>query len=176
MIHRCGESVPRQDYPLRYFRGILGPSASDAFERFLTRKSISYHEFLTRWRLYYEILKVDFKFHQLDREGYYYKLKQSDLVDRLFTEEEIARAEEEPPADTRASLRGELIKRYGTTSGQQAFEVEREISQQSRVRVGWNAFYLNWPLGKVSLGEVFNTDQAAVDREIEKRSGPSHIS
>jgi len=175
LIHCGGESVPRQDYPLRYFRGIMGPEASEAFERFLAQRSIGYQEFLDRWRLYYEVLKIDFKFHQLDREGYYYRLQQSELVDRLFDDEEIARAQEEPPASTRASLRGGLIRRYGAASGQQAFEVEKEISQQSRVRIGWNAFYLNWPLGKVSLGDVFNTDQAAVDREIDRKSGSAPV-
>ncbi|WP_278237482.1 depupylase/deamidase Dop [Isoptericola sp. AK164] len=44
--------------------------------------------------------------------GIYHRLLSSDAVDRITTEEDVARAVHHPPTDTRAWFRGEVMERY----------------------------------------------------------------
>ncbi len=54
---------------------------------------------------------LDLSYHDVDRSrGIYYLLAKRDLVDRVVTDEKIARAVAEPPQTTRARLRGSFIK------------------------------------------------------------------
>jgi len=46
-------------------------------------------------------------------KGLYYKLLQLGRMERLVTDQSIARAAEQPPVDTRAYFRGQCIQRYG---------------------------------------------------------------
>ncbi len=54
---------------------------------------------------------VDLAYHDVSRErGLYYMLERRGMVDRVVTDEDIARALVEPPQTTRARLRGEFIR------------------------------------------------------------------
>ena len=44
--------------------------------------------------------------------GLYYKLEESEAVDRLVTDDEITKAIHDPPKDTRAYFRGMCLQRY----------------------------------------------------------------
>ncbi len=57
------------------------------------------------------IFLLDLKYHDIHRQrGLYRLLERRGAVERRFTEAEIIRAKTEPPADTRARVRGEFIK------------------------------------------------------------------
>ncbi len=54
---------------------------------------------------------VDLAYHDVNRErGLYYILERRGLVDRVVTDDQIARAMTTPPVTTRARLRGDFIK------------------------------------------------------------------
>jgi proteasome accessory factor A len=58
-----------------------------------------------------QLKSLDLKYHDLDpASGLYEHCLALDLVDRLIPDEEIAKARWEPPADTRARLRGEVVR------------------------------------------------------------------
>jgi Pup amidohydrolase len=74
-----------------------------------------------------EILRsLDLEYHQIDPEfGLYYALEEAGEMARVVTEEEIRAAVEKPPEDTRAAVRGELVRRFAS-----------EIARVSWGRVG----------------------------------------
>jgi proteasome accessory factor A len=54
---------------------------------------------------------IDLNYHDVNRNrGLYYKLVSAGLMDRIVTDADVERAMLEPPATTRARLRGEFIK------------------------------------------------------------------
>ena len=56
---------------------------------------------------------IDLQYHDVRRDkGLYYKLASSGQIERLVTDQEIDRAVDEPPEDTRAYFRGRCIDRY----------------------------------------------------------------
>ena len=59
---------------------------------------------------------IDLQYHDVDPErGLYYKLVAGERVDRLVTDEAIARGMITPPNDTRAYFRGSCLARYATS-------------------------------------------------------------
>jgi proteasome accessory factor A len=56
---------------------------------------------------------IDLQYHDIrPGKGLYYKLEQSDAVERIASDEEITRAVHDPPRDTRAYFRGMCLQRY----------------------------------------------------------------
>ena len=56
---------------------------------------------------------IDLQYHDVQREkGLYWKLESSGKVDTIVTEDEIRRAVDHPPEDTRAYFRGECLRRF----------------------------------------------------------------
>jgi proteasome accessory factor A len=54
---------------------------------------------------------IDLNYHDVNSQrGLYYKLVAAGLMDRIVTDADVERAMTEPPATTRARLRGEFIK------------------------------------------------------------------
>ena len=52
---------------------------------------------------------IDLQYHDIrPGKGLYYKLEESDAVDRLVTDDEITKAIYDPPKDTRAYFRGHV--------------------------------------------------------------------
>lgn len=63
---------------------------------------------------WYEMKRADLWFHALDEEnGIYFELARDKHTSEFFTSEEIKMAMHNPPRDTPACLRGELIKTHG---------------------------------------------------------------
>ncbi len=57
---------------------------------------------------------LDLQYHDVDaRRGIYNRLAASGRMQRLFTDEEVARAVHKPPEETRAYFRGECVARFG---------------------------------------------------------------
>jgi proteasome accessory factor A len=56
---------------------------------------------------------LDLEYHLLDREhGLYFALEQSGRMHRILTEEDILHAVNQPPASTRAYLRGKCVQKF----------------------------------------------------------------
>jgi len=60
------------------------------------------------------VVMIDLQYHDIrPSRGLYYKLEESDSVDRVVTDDEIAKAVFDPPKDTRAYFRGMCLQKYG---------------------------------------------------------------
>lgn len=56
---------------------------------------------------------IDLQYHDIrPGKGLYYKLEEADAVDRIASDDEIAKAIHDPPKDTRAYFRGMCLQRY----------------------------------------------------------------
>ncbi|MGV8120609.1 MAG: proteasome accessory factor PafA2 family protein [Candidatus Xenobiia bacterium LiM19] len=163
----CGAYSPLEMDSPDLLRHILGEENYQAFLDFLVYRELTVEQFISRWTIYQELIKIDFKFHQLDEEGYYYQMLHSGLVDELFTSSEVAWAATTPPGDTRAYIRGELIKKYGQKKT--AFD-EADSSQAvlQSIKIGWDKFYIRWPWKKVEFKDPFNTDLTGTEKELER--------
>jgi hypothetical protein len=167
-ISHCDMSFPPDGASLLYFKGLLGYGVFKLFQDFLDDSGIAYEEFVRRWKLYYEILKIDFKFHQLDEEGYYYQLLQSELVEEIFTGSEIEDSITRPPQETRARIRGSIVSRYGYTSETFTRDEYAEKSVISRTKVGWDKFFLQWPFKKMTFKDPFDSDFSPFERQFDR--------
>jgi Pup amidohydrolase len=59
------------------------------------------------------VAMIDLQYHDIrPGKGLYYKLEESDAVERVVTDDEIAKAMYDPPKDTRAYFRGMCLQRY----------------------------------------------------------------
>jgi proteasome accessory factor A len=59
------------------------------------------------------VAMIDLQYHDIrPGKGLYYRLEQSDAVERIASDEEIAQAVDDPPRDTRAYFRGMCLQRY----------------------------------------------------------------
>ncbi len=59
------------------------------------------------------VAMIDLQYHDIRPDkGLYYKLEESDRVERIVTDDEIAKAMYDPPKDTRAYFRGMCLQRY----------------------------------------------------------------
>jgi proteasome accessory factor A len=91
-----------------------------------------------------ELFEIDTRFGQLGDRGVFTRLDRAGVLEhRLTTGSEIERAMRYPPADTRARLRGETIRKLGNAN--------------SRSRCGWEAF---WDLDRkraLDLSHPFET-------------------
>jgi proteasome accessory factor A len=57
------------------------------------------------------MLMIDLQYHDIRRDkGLYYLLERKEHVERIATEAEVEKAMVDPPQNTRAKMRGELIK------------------------------------------------------------------
>jgi proteasome accessory factor A len=75
-------------------------------ERFMERKGLDWES--------PQVQMLDLQYHDLRRDrGLYYLLERQGQVERIVTDEEISRAIQEPPEDTRAYFRGRCLQRYG---------------------------------------------------------------
>jgi len=59
------------------------------------------------------IAMIDLQYHDIrPGKGLYYKLEESDAVERIVSDDEITKAIHDPPKDTRAYFRGMCLQRY----------------------------------------------------------------
>ena len=59
------------------------------------------------------VAMIDLQYHDIrPGKGLYYKLEESEAVERIASDEEIAQAIYDPPSDTRAYFRGMCLQRY----------------------------------------------------------------
>lgn len=129
-------SDPETDWILREWERILHDletdpfSADDRLDWVAKRKLLeTYIEAEGLWWEDPALHSLDLAYHELDPEqGLYHALEQAGQMIRLVDEAAIAAAAERAPEDTRAAVRGELVRRF---SG--------EIGRLSWGRVGFKA-------------------------------------
>lgn len=92
----------------------LPPRQKEEWEKNLVQKGISW-EFLEKsYDLYYQLNKIDLKYHELnEEEGYYFLLREA-LGEDIFLDQKVIEASTAPPSHTRAALRGQLIQEFFT--------------------------------------------------------------
>lgn len=77
-----------------------------------------------------QLKSMDFRYHDLNpSSGLYEKCQALDMVDRLIGEKAIAEARRQPPADTRACLRGRVVRQTA------AKNVDVEMENWERIRI-----------------------------------------
>lgn len=82
-----------------------------AMRRRLRRLGLDPTDFPDMRDLFLQCAKIDLRFHEIGCEpGYQRQLEAEDLVDRWTRDEDVQRATREPPAGTRARVRGYYIK------------------------------------------------------------------
>jgi Pup amidohydrolase len=57
--------------------------------------------------------KIDLRYHELSRDGYYLQLEAAGLAPTLVEPEQVLAAIAQPPPGTPATQRGRLIRQYG---------------------------------------------------------------
>src|SRR5205823_12432733 len=61
----------------------------------------------------HRVSMIDLQYHDIrPGKGLYYKLEESEAVDRIVTDDEISKAIYDPPKDTRAYFRGMCLQKY----------------------------------------------------------------
>jgi Pup amidohydrolase len=61
----------------------------------------------------HRVQMIDLQYHDIrPGKGLYYKLEESEAVERMVTDDEISKAIYDPPKDTRAYFRGMCLQRY----------------------------------------------------------------
>jgi proteasome accessory factor A len=66
--------------------------------------------------------KIDLRYHELSREGYYYQLAQNDPQLRLISPQRIERRRRLPPPDSPAARRGWLIREFSSSDEHPQFD------------------------------------------------------
>jgi proteasome accessory factor A len=102
------------------------------------------------------IAMIDLQYHDIrPGKGLYYKLEEAEAVDRLATDDEIAKAVHEPPRDTRAYFRGMCLQRYS----------------EDIVSASWDSIIFDLkegPLKKIFMLEPLRGTEAFVHRLLEE--------
>ncbi len=93
-----------EDNPMRLNRQIDWVIKKNLIDSFMKRTGKKINDMSVR--------NIDLQYHEVNRKtGLFYKLQNAGLVDRLVDDKQIEYAVENPPEDTRAYLRGELVRR-----------------------------------------------------------------
>jgi len=91
--------------------------------------------------LYFQVRKIDFRFHELGGgTGYQRQMEASGMIQRLTREEDVARAVTEAPPDTRARIRSYYIRRS---------------REPQLLRVNWNEIELLSPVRLIPTPDPF---------------------
>lgn len=77
----------------------------------LARAGIRPDQLMDLCRLFYQLKKIDLRYHEISTEGgYYQQMEREGAFCRVLTEAEIERATQTPPTGTRATLRGYYVR------------------------------------------------------------------
>ncbi len=121
------------------------------FESFLKKEENSCKEFLARFLLVHQLQKIDLRFHEINKSsGYHYKLANAGLITKIFTPEDIENAKINPPEDTRASIRGYLIKTLS--------------SRPIMALIGWDDIVINNYAKRIFFTDPFQKDLSDEDK------------
>lgn len=137
---------PDTDWTLREWERVLNDLETDPFQAedrvdWVAKRRLleTYIEAEGLWWEDPMLRSLDLEYHNADPEqGLYYALEESGQVVRLVDEKGIEAALEHPPADTRAALRGEWVRRFGS-------EIRRISWGRAAVQSGGEAEWVRFP-------------------------------
>jgi hypothetical protein len=119
----------------------VGPLQRARLRWLASKSSIDPGEFGLFRQLYFQLRKIDFRYHELgDGQGYQRTLEREGLIERLSDDEAVERAQTEAPADTRARIRSYYIR----------LSRERQL-----LRVNWNEIELLSPMRHIPTPDPF---------------------
>ncbi|MBI2194615.1 MAG: proteasome accessory factor PafA2 family protein [Planctomycetes bacterium] len=102
-----------QDFGDSSFDGLKAAVGEEEFEtlrRMAESAGLETEEFQFFYDLYYQVKKLDLRYHEISGEGGYYGwLEQTQMVERITTEDELEEARKKPPRFTRAHIRGHYV-------------------------------------------------------------------
>jgi len=102
------------------------------------------------------VAMIDLQYHDIrPGKGLYYKLEESEAVERIATDDEITKAIHDPPKDTRAYFRGMCLQRYS----------------EDIVSASWDSILFDLkegPLKKIFMLEPLRGTEAMVRRLLEQ--------
>ncbi len=130
-------SVDKGEDGLRQLLQARLPSGTFAAVRTeLARQEASFTDLARAYETYYRVQKIDLKYHDLDpQEGYFFRLRTDGLVTRVLDDAAVAAAITQPPRETRAHIRGHVIKRFHDPSYQGSIDwVQARIEGPERRR------------------------------------------
>jgi hypothetical protein len=77
---------------------------------------LAWEDYTQQREIYFSLRRLDLEYHDIRHSGpeagLFYRLQNGGLVERLLTEAEIDQRVNDPPADTRAWLRGRIVQRF----------------------------------------------------------------
>jgi len=121
------------------------------FESFLKKEELGCKEFLARFLLIHQLQKIDLRFHEINKSsGYHYKLANAGLITKIFNPEDIENAKVNPPEDTRANIRGYLIKSLS--------------SRPIMALIGWDDIVINNYAKRIFFTDPFQKDLSDEDK------------
>lgn len=91
-------------------QNVIKPSQFTSLQKMARESGLDAEEFQFYVDLYYEVRKIDLRYHELSGEGGYYSWLESEgAVRRITREEELEYARYSPPRHTRAHIRGHYV-------------------------------------------------------------------
>jgi proteasome accessory factor A len=91
--------------PMSLSRELDWVAKLDLIESYRTKHDLSWTDS--------RVAMIDLQYHDVrPGKGLYYKLEESDAVERIASDDEITKAVHDPPKDTRAYFRGMCLQRY----------------------------------------------------------------
>lgn|GEM_PF-406702 len=83
----------------------------EGLEQRMKLASLSFESLPELYRLFYQLKKIDLRYHEIGAEGgYYLQMEQEGLFRRVVSEADVEQARLCPPGATRAALRGRYIQ------------------------------------------------------------------
>jgi proteasome accessory factor A len=105
-----GGEVNFSDWSFDSLRQALSERQFRTLSRMATEDGLNTEEFQLYCDLFFEIKKLDLRYHEISSEGGYYEwLEQNDMVKRLTRPDELEIALKLPPPYTRANIRGHYV-------------------------------------------------------------------
>ena len=142
------------------------PSAEQyaRYQHFINQYQLNWGDYTTHRRLYFDLRERDLRYHDVDPEhSLFYALQEAGLVAGVFDDTQVMAAQRQPPQDTRARLRAEVIR-----------WAHREGRAHS-TSLDWGRIEFTAPRRTVRLDDPFTLTQQEVDRHLKGEVKPEVI-
>lgn len=105
-----GELTELSDYSFDGLRAVIGETNFETIQQMAEESELDTDEYQFFCDLFYEVKKIDLRYHEISREGGYHEwLEQEGMIQRISSEEELEYARKSPPRYTRAHIRGHYV-------------------------------------------------------------------
>lgn len=137
-----------------FFRKSL-PEKLSSLEEYMRIKGLDWKDYFHQLNVYYGLRERDIRYHDINTQnGLFYLLLNAGLVDRLFNANEIEYGKHNPPSNTRANIRGKIIKKAS--------------EQNMKVLVDWAKIGLDGSDRIIEIKDPFASSNDEVQKVIDK--------